>query len=160
MDSIEKYNQYILKNLPNPAPVILKKLIGQDKEVFYVLVGVSKNVIDTINIDKSLPNSVFDYLKKFNIIQQEEEVEQLLYSGNLNKFKLYDKLVYHFPYRAQDARENKLPKFRDYTKTLEQQKNTMWLYNSCTSAKDSWKTAITKVDSSYGILLKIIKPII
>ena len=155
MDSIEKINNYNLRYSTHTNTVVLKKKNLETKIVFYILVASYPEELNTINSTKELTRNLYEILKDNKHITLDENVKSVLYCGNLEKFNLYEKVVFMFPYRQIDIRNRADREYRLYTRTLEEQKNTMGFINLCTSAKNSWLSALTKIGTHYGLLLKI-----
>lgn len=155
MDSIERNNKYREKCRITPSPVIVKKQKKDKVTIQYVVVGCSKEIIKEMLDKKLLHSSILLTLQTHNLNYTEEQIESVVFCGDLSKFTQYDKLVYKFPMRKRDILEKKSEQFRLYTHTLDYQKNLMYNINLCTSASASWKSVITKVGSNYGIILKI-----
>lgn len=156
MDSKEYRNQQIERNRITNTPVIVKKIkLIDNTDVLYVVIASNIEDIKEMRESDTINPYILDTLKSNNIITTQEEIKAVLVSGNLIKFKGYSNYVYRFPYRTRDIKEGKDPHYREYTRTLAQQKEIMWLINICNSAEKSWKSVLTKIGSSYGLLLKI-----
>ncbi len=155
MDSIEKINNFNLQSKINPSPVVLKRKSSNTTTISYIL--IASNLSEVVNIidTKELTANLYETLKDNKLITLNEDVKQVLFCGNLEKFKHYERFVFKFPERKVDIRNRKEPQYRLYTRTLEEQKNVMWLLNLCSSPKNSWLSALTKIGTYYGLLLKV-----
>lgn len=152
--SIDKNNAYrqslkiVSKNL-----IITKKKSSTTSTISYIVLRCSSDETKQIIKDADLPQQLYSTLLELDVFK--ENITQVIFCGNLIKFKGFEKYVQKFPLRRIDIKEGRLPHYRQYTKTVEEQKNIMWLINVCHNAHDSWKSVITKLGSTHGVLLKI-----
>ena len=122
------------------------------------IVLVKSNEEETIKIkqQQQLTEKIIQLLKDNNIIELREQIKVVYYCGDLRNYTATDKIVYKFPQRRVDIKNNRPERFRDYSKTLEQQKNSMSLVNTAPTVDISWNTAIRKIGNNFGLLLKIV----
>ena len=155
MDIRDKYNRERLVKRFDIGAVVVKQQKSSIETIKYIVIGCTAKLIDSIVESKTLDKTIYSILIEQQLINVNTDVKEVLYWGNLKDFKQYSDLVYKFPLRRQDLKEGKEPHYRLYTRTAEQQKNTMWLINICSTSQQSWLSVIEKVGSSYGLLLKI-----
>lgn len=78
------------------------------------------------------------------------DIMDLYYYGNFKDFTSYGKILK--PYR--ESRDRKTLYYRDFTKTLEQQKDIDWLINKCPDARMSYQLLAKTISKKYGIIAK------
>jgi transcriptional regulator with AAA-type ATPase domain len=153
---IQQTNVVVLRKYKTKLKPTTERLIEIPATVQIVLVKSNEEETIKIKQQEKLTEKVLQFLKDNNIIQLREEVKVVYYCGDLRNYTATDEIVYKFPQRRVDIKNNRPERFRDYSKTLEQQKNIMSLVNTAPTADISWKTAIRKVGSNFGLLLKIV----
>lgn len=140
--------------------VKLKKIRGKDKDgkekvYLYVLVPITEEECNTIKRTKDLVDDVYFRLVGENILQQKEDVEVCIFIGEIEIFPSYRTLVYEFPRTKREILNKDREQFRDYTITIEKQKEILWYKTAPSNASTSWNTAKIKCASKYGMVLKI-----
>lgn len=139
----------------NNKLIVLKKTKIKNVIFNYILLNCTLKDYNYVNTYKELPSNLEELLisNDYSI----DSILEVLYSGTLLGFKKYEEVVYKFPMRKKDIKEGKNPSYRDYTKSIKEQKDIMWLVNTISTAKISWGTIISSCKLEYGIILKLYK---
>jgi len=77
-----------------------------------------------------------------------EKLTDLYFYGHLSEFSGYGKLLKPIRY----SRDGKSAYYRDFTKTLEEQKEIMWLVNKCPDSKISYNILVSTLTKKNGII--------
>jgi hypothetical protein len=156
MDSIKYRNDFIEKSKIIHSPIIIKKIQYKNSNHLYIVLGCKKEQVKEFIDKKDISDdSIINNLINLNFISNKQDIKNVLFIGKLTSFKSYEKFVFKFKHRKIDIINNKEPQYRLYTRSLEYQKNIMWLTNLCNSAEKSWKSVCEKVGSEYGLLIKV-----
>ena len=153
---LDKINNFNLNQVKKTSVIILKKKVSEFRTIYYVVVSATEKEIEDTKRAKALTEGTLMVLKDNNLITLREEVKTVVFLGELENYYPNDEIVYKFPKRKVDIRENKPDYYRDYSKTLEQQKNSMWLVNTAPSLRHCWESIIRKCNSKYGLILEIV----
>jgi hypothetical protein len=152
--TIEKINTFNEKVNKSGNLVRLKRVSKKEDYIEYVVLRATIEEIKELENTKELPRRQYQFLIDEFIIEFKEDINGIIYVGNLEDCPYIESLVYMYPQRRVDIRENRLPFYKDYSKTKEEQDNIKWLVNSTPTYKHSWNTVIRKI-GKQGIILKI-----
>lgn len=157
MDTIKQYNDYVDRARIEHSTVVLKRQASVKSVMDYVVVGCTLDAMNEVVLKKELDATTTQNLTNQSLINHVDDVKEVLYFGKLAHFTGYHQVVSKFPQSRRNILEGKEPVFRLYTMTAEKQKEIMWLVNNCSTAQASWISAVKKVGSEYGLILKIIR---
>lgn len=154
---VEPNNRFRLKVIKTKKVIALKKI----KDKILLMFLIKKENIDIYNINNIIDNNLINYLTKRNIINDTRILDSIIYTGDLTKID-YTNLVYRYPIRKQDIKNNKLQVnifYRDYSKTKNEQEEIMWLVNTAPNEEDSWKSALNTLtlnkDKLTGMIILV-----
>lgn len=153
---LDKINNFNLNQVRKTSVIILKKKKNEFKTILYVVVSATEQEIEDTKRVKALTEGTLMVLKDNNLITLREEVKTVVFLGELKNYYPNDEIVYKFPKRKVDIRENKPDYYRDYSKTVEEQKDSMWLVNTAPSLAHCWASVTRKCNSKYGLILEIV----
>jgi hypothetical protein len=156
MDTIKEKNRLLEVKLFEKGSVVVKQQKSELQTLKYLVLPCTAQELKEIVASKELQPFIYEQLVNQSFITKNSDVKEVTYCGNFNNFKQYYDLVYQFPHRRIDIKEGKEPQFRLYTRSLQYQRDNMWLVNLCNSAIKSWQSVIEKAGSNTGLILKII----
>jgi hypothetical protein len=135
--------------------VKLKAVSDKERNKYhYILIGTSYEDARFVSKEKELPISIITLLDKNGY--KKGDIHSAVTAGKLSDVVGYNYLVYQFPKRIIDIKNGAKDEYRDYTMSLEKQKDILWLVNTAECAKTSWRTAISACGSDFGVVLKVI----
>lgn len=158
MDSIEERNKRIEKQHKLFVDaIIVKKLTNSRETQLFLVIKATEEQCTSLVEKKRLPKELLDKLIELKYIDNEVDVKTVLFYGELDNFTAYSNLVYSFPLRRLDIKNRVEPSYRDYTMSLQEQKDTILIFNTCPTAVQSWKSIVRILNTKIGIVIKVIK---
>jgi hypothetical protein len=156
-DVVIKINAYNLKHNTTSDFILTKKGKTKTHEISIIVIPSNIEEIKEIKLSKEVSQRIVDLLKKNRLINHSDDIQILIFGGNLNTFKGYENVVKQYPYRNIDKREKREPQFRLYTTSAEEQEKVRYNLNICRTAEFSWQSVIKKCGTEYGIVFKLNK---
>lgn len=155
MDSIDKFNNaFRTANAIKKGTVVLKTGKIGIATMKVIVLDCKDEDITFIKANSKFPEYMINRLKEEQLIRDEVDVKVIFYMGDLPSFESYGELVYRYPQRKVDFRNNAEQEYRDYTVSKErQQASTIKL---CVSNRSSWDSAIKKLGSKTGVIFRVI----
>lgn len=137
--------------------LILKQVENSTATCDFVVIATSENKLYSLTNEEDFNKFLNDTLRRN--YDKEYDSLGLIYTGNLNRFYDYSKIVDKMPKRGV----NGVVEFRDYTKSYEEQLKKK---SSVVVAEDtltSWNTAKSALGATnpkspiFGVILEVIK---
>lgn len=139
-------------------------VVNEEQFRVTVVIGLSSdetkfiNKITKLNKEQNSNELLFKDLKPHleeKIGYNLESIKDLFFYGNLKEFTGHSRILE--PYRI--SRDRRTFYYRDFTKTLEQQKEVDWLVNKCPDSRTSYRILANTLKKRFGIIASFRKAV-